>query len=91
MIYFVQINNNWAVSTLIMLIVKMFEFSKKKEFEGKTFVKENKEPSLEIFKSNSSFDKLCSRPLFKGILWGLPRSPSQYSLSWDPKTKNILF
>ncbi len=28
MIYFAQINNKWAASTLIILIVKMFEFSK---------------------------------------------------------------
>jgi hypothetical protein len=29
-----------------------------------------------------------SSPMVKGILWGLPLSPSQKS--WDPRTKNIL-
>jgi len=34
---------------------------------------------------------LCARPSSEGILWGLPPSPSQYSLPWDPQIKNILF
>jgi hypothetical protein len=29
MIYFAQINNKWAASTLIKLIVKIFKYSKK--------------------------------------------------------------
>jgi hypothetical protein len=33
MIYFVQISNKWAASTLIILIIKMFEFSKILFFE----------------------------------------------------------
>jgi hypothetical protein len=33
MIYFAQINNKWAASTLIILIIKMFEFSKILFFE----------------------------------------------------------
>jgi hypothetical protein len=36
MIYFAQINNKWVVSMPITLIVKMFEFSKMKNFEEKT-------------------------------------------------------
>ncbi len=31
MIYFAQINNKWAASALIILIVKMFKYSKKIE------------------------------------------------------------
>jgi hypothetical protein len=36
--------------------------------------------------------KICkmSTPMSKGILLGLPPGPSQYSLSWDPNTENIL-
>jgi hypothetical protein len=54
MIYFAQINNKWAASTLIILIVKMFEFFKVNFFEEKTFVKENKEP-FETFRNVSFF------------------------------------
>jgi hypothetical protein len=54
MIYFAQINNKWAASTLIILFVKMFEFSKILSFEEKTFVKENKE-TFEIFRNISFF------------------------------------
>jgi hypothetical protein len=53
-IYFTQINNKWAASTLIILIVKMFELSKILFFEEKTFVKENKKP-FEIFRNTSFF------------------------------------
>jgi hypothetical protein len=54
MIYFAQINNKWAASTLIILIVKMFEFLKFFFFEEKTFVKENKK-SFETFRNISFF------------------------------------
>jgi hypothetical protein len=57
MIYFAQINNKWVASTLIILIIKMFEFLKIFFFEGKTFVKENKEP-FEIFRNTSFFIKI---------------------------------
>jgi hypothetical protein len=30
-----------------------------------------------------------SSPMCKGILWGLPPGPSQYSMSWDARTENI--
>jgi hypothetical protein len=53
-IYFTQINNKWAASTLIILIVKMFEYSKIPFLEGKTFLKENKKP-FELFRNNSFF------------------------------------
>jgi hypothetical protein len=56
MIYFAQINNKWAASTPIMLIVKMFEFSKIFFSEEKEFVKENKEP-FETFRNISIFIK----------------------------------
>jgi hypothetical protein len=35
MIYFAQINNKWAASALIILIVKMFEFLKMLFFKEK--------------------------------------------------------
>ncbi len=54
MIYYTQINNKWVGSTLIILIIKMFEFSKILFFEEKTFVKENKEP-FQIFRNTSFF------------------------------------
>jgi hypothetical protein len=50
MIYYTQINNKWVGSTLIILIIKMFEFSKILFFEEKKFVKENKEP-FQIFRN----------------------------------------
>jgi len=53
-IHFAQINNKWAASRLIILIVKMFEFSKIISFEEKTFVNENKEP-FEMFRNISFF------------------------------------
>jgi len=34
-------------------------------------------------------NKFCKmfKPMSKGLLWGLPPGPSQYSLSWDPRTE----
>jgi hypothetical protein len=54
MIYFAQINNKWAASTPIILIVKIFEFLKILFFKEKTFVKEKKKPS-EMFRNISFF------------------------------------
>jgi hypothetical protein len=54
MIHFVQINNKWATSTLILLFIKMLKFLKTHSFKAKTFVKENKKP-LEIFRNISFF------------------------------------
>ncbi len=37
-------------------------------------------------------NKICkmSTPMSKGVLWSSPPGPSQYSVSWDRRTKNIL-
>jgi hypothetical protein len=53
MIYFAQINNKWATSTLIISIIKMFKFSRI-HYLGKKFGKESKKP-FEIFRNISFF------------------------------------
>jgi hypothetical protein len=80
MIYFAQINNKWAASTLIILIVKIFEFFENTFFfEEKTFVKENKEP-FEIFRNISFFIR---NPIFPVL--GPPQDGDYFTINLKPK------